>query len=277
VTLRFALQKSLNIPTIKLQEEIGTRAVIQTARAVGIETPIPAFRSIALGTAEVTLEQLTYGFAVFANGGIRVEPMFITRIEDRFGNVLAENRPKKREVLDPEPVAVLNSMLASVMDRGTGAPARTMGFVLPAAGKTGTTDDYSDAWFVGFTPEVVAGVWVGYDQPHPIGPGMSGTRAALPMWTRMMLAATADAESLAIEVPDTIVRRQVCGETGLPATDHCPDVTVELFLPGTVPAERCYLHQTSFNLRLGDRWQNLRRPKDYSREEEERRSLNDPD
>ena len=190
VTLRYALQKSLNIPTIKIQEEVGTEKVIQVARAAGIETPIPQFRSIALGTAEVTLRDLTYAYAVFANEGIRVDPFFIDRIEDHAGNLLKEWKPRRREVLPAAPVAVLVNMMQSVMDHGTGAPARTMGFTLPAAGKTGTTDDYTDAWFVGFTPHVVCGVWVGYDKRKPIGRGMTGSEAALPIWAPIMIAAT---------------------------------------------------------------------------------------
>jgi penicillin-binding protein 1A len=275
VTLRYALLKSINIPTIKLQEEIGTPAVIRTARAAGIQTPIPAFRSIALGTAEVTLWDLTYAYAVFANSGIRVDPLFITRIEDRSGNILREFRPRQSEVLDGAPVAVLNNMMTSVMNQGTGASSRSMGFTLPAAGKTGTTDDYSDAWFVGYTPKVVTGVWVGYDQPHPIGEKMTGTRAALPIWTGIMSTVTEGDEPLEFEMPDQVVTREVCSETGLPATSVCPTRNSELFLGDQVPSEFCYLHSSSFDLRPGD-WRNrLRKSQDWRTEEEEERHVKD--
>jgi len=274
VTLRTALMKSINIPTIKVQEEIGTAAVIHTAHQAGITTPIPEFRSIALGTAEVTLRDITYAYAVFANNGIRVEPLTITRVEDRSGNVLREFRPIQREVLDAAPVAILDSMMQSVMDHGTGASARSMGFTLPAAGKTGTTDDYSDAWFVGFTPKTATGVWVGYDKPKPIGHSMTGTRAALPIWTDIMNVVTKGQEPTAFEMPEGVVRREVCDDTGLPATSSCPNTHMELFLKDQVPSEMCYLHGTSLDLRGRERWQDLQpRTKDWSQESEEERHV----
>jgi penicillin-binding protein 1A len=267
VSLRFALQKSLNIPTIKIQEEIGTPDVILNARIAGIHTPIPEFRSIALGTAEVTLRDLCYAYAVFANNGIRVEPYFVTRIEDQSGNVIREYKPIQREVLEPAPVAILNSLLRSVIDHGTGAGARSAGFRLPAAGKTGTTDDYSDAWFVGYTPTVVAGVWVGYDQPRTIGGGMSGTRAALPLWTRIMTTVTAGDEPQEFEIPEGVVTREVCPDTGLPASPRCPVTVSDLFLVGHVPAQRCDLH--GGGLRFRDR----ARDQDWNTAEEEEHRL----
>jgi penicillin-binding protein 1A len=267
VNLRFALQKSLNVPTIKIQEEIGTPDVIRTARIAGIHTPIPEFRSIALGTAEVTLKDLVYAYGVFANGGIRVEPYFVTRIEDQSGNVIRDYKPIQREVLDAAPVAILNSMLQSVLDHGTGAGARSNGFLLPAAGKTGTTDDYSDAWFVGYTPKTVTGVWVGYDKPRTIGGGMSGTRAALPLWTRIMKTVTAGDEGKSFEIPEGVVVRSVCPDTGLPATARCPSPIPELFLAGQVPAERCNLHSGS------SRYRDRKRDLDWSHEKEEERRL----
>ncbi len=275
VTLRYALQKSLNIPTIKLQEEVGTERVIQVARAAGIETPIPQFRSIALGTAEVTLRDLTYAYAVFANQGIRVEPLFITRIEDRSGNLLKEWKPRRREVLPAAPVAVLTSMMQSVMNEGTGAPARTMGFTHPAAGKTGTTDDYTDAWFVGFTPHAVCGVWVGYDQRKQIGRGMTGSQAALPIWAPIMIAATRDSDPDPFPTAEGVLTREVCAETGLIATPACPTVQTEEFLSGKVPTEKCYLHGASFDLRRRDRWTDLRQ-KDWKQEKEEEHQVRDP-
>ncbi len=272
VTLRTALQHSLNVPTIKLQEEIGTPAVIRTAHDAGISSPIPQFRSIALGTAEVSLEDLTYAYAVFANEGIRVTPYYITRVEDRAGNVLNEYRPTRKEVLPAAPVAILDDMLSSVMNGGTGSGARSMGFTLPAAGKTGTTDDYSDAWFMGFTPHLVAGVWVGYDEHKPIGRGMTGSAAALPIWTDIMLGATRGDPPTPFEIPEGVVRRAVCDETGLLATPNCPVTHHEYFLAGKVPTETCYLHSTSLNMKLRERWTDLRN-KDWNKEKEEERHV----
>jgi membrane carboxypeptidase/penicillin-binding protein len=155
-------------------------------------------------------------------------------------------------------VGVLNSMLSSVVDRGTGAGSRTAGFTLPAAGKTGTTDDYSDAWFIGYTPSLVAGVWVGYDQPRTIGRGMSGTQAALPIWTEIMLAATRDAEARPFEVPPEVLTLPICAETGLPASKACPVTRPEVFLEGHVPGETCYLHRAGSEQRLRERWKDLK-------------------
>ena len=254
VTMRYALDLSRNVPTIRLQEEVGLDAVSRTARATGITSNIPHVRSIALGVSEVTLEEITYAYAVFANNGIRVEPMFITRIEDRAGNVLREFKPQRREALPAGPVAVLNDMLASALNTGTGAAARQMGFGLPAGGKTGTTDDYSDAWYIGYTPNVVTGVWVGYDKRVPIGGGMSGSRAALPLWTQIMKAATANDQPESFERPDEVVTQQVCAETHALARPNCPDKRTELFLRGHVPSQRCFLHNDAIDIRLRDRW-----------------------
>jgi penicillin-binding protein 1A len=254
VTMREALNRSLNVPTIRLQEEIQIGSVIDAARATGIRSPLPRVRSIALGSAEVTLEELTYAYGVFANDGIRVEPMFITRIEDRSGNVIREFKAQRREALPAAPVAVLNDMLQSAINYGTGASARQMGFGLPAAGKTGTTDDYADAWFVGYTPEVVTGVWVGYDQRVPIGDGMSGSRAALPLWTKIMIAATQDTEPKEFVLPDGVVTREVCSESNYLALPSCPERKEEVFLRGQVPSQRCFLHGDTFDIRMPDRW-----------------------
>ena len=266
VTLRHALEKSLNVPTVKLQEEFGVGPVIEVARAAGITSPIPPVRSIALGTAEVTLEEITYAYAVFANEGIRVEPYFIERIEDRAGNTVEEFRPKRKEVLPSSYVAELNDMLASTVDVGTGRHSRDLGFTLPAGGKTGTTDDFTDAWFVGFTPKVVTGVWVGYDIKKKIGRGMTGGVAALPVWTEVMKVATAGDPPLPLALPENIVRLEVCTETGQPTGPRCPVGTVEIFLPDQVPSETCYLHDSMYGGSGRDRW---RMDNEDKKEEEE--------
>src|SRR5205085_10068130 len=152
------------------------------ARRMGSKSPLGQNLSLALGSSEVNLLELTSAYSVFANRGIRTEPLYILKVEDRNGTVLEKNSPRPQEVLSEETSGVMTSMLQSVVDHGTGAPARAMGFTIPAAGKTGTMDNYMDAWFVGFVPSLVAGVWVGFDQKKPIGPGMTGARAALPAW-----------------------------------------------------------------------------------------------
>src|SRR5207244_4002373 len=143
------------------------------------------------------------------------DPLFILKVEDRNGTVLEKNTPRPTEVLSEETAAVMTSMMQSVMDQGTGAPARARGLSIPVAGKTGTMDEYMDAWFAGFTPSLVAGVWVGFDQKKTIGPGMTGARAALPAWTDFMIAATRGRPVEDFPTPAGTVSRVVCAETGM--------------------------------------------------------------
>jgi penicillin-binding protein 1A len=242
VTLRYALQQSINVPTIKLLRKVGIPLVASYARRMGIRSPIGQNLSLALGSSEVTLLELASAYAVIADRGIRTEPLFILKVADRNGTVLEKNAPSPSEVLSEETAAVMTSMLQSVVDHGTGYPARARGFLLPAAGKTGTMDEYMDAWFVGFVPSLVAGVWVGYDEKRPIGPGMTGARAALPVWTDFMIEATRGRPVEDFPPPAGMVARQICTETGMLATDHCPSVTTETFAQGSEPTEFCTVH-----------------------------------
>ncbi len=254
VTLRRAMEKSINIPAVKLLKDVGTTPVIRLARDFGISSRIPPYLSIALGSAEVTVQELTYAYAVIANGGIRVEPYFITKVVDRNGVVLEENRPQSREVSEAAPLYVLTSMLESVMNHGTGAKARTFGFRRPAGGKSGTTNDYSDAWFVGFTPDVVTSVWVGFDERKPIGHKMTGSAAALPAWSEIMIAATQDRPETEFEVPPGVTFLEVCDETGLLATDQCPTPVTDAFLDRFVPQDACDRHGGGLFKRLFNRF-----------------------
>ncbi len=242
VTLRYALQQSINIPAIKLLRKVGTSMVSSYARRMGIKSPIGQNLSMALGTSEVTLLELTSAYAVLANRGIRTEPLFILKVEDKNGNVLEKNAPRPVEVLSEETAAVMTSMLQSVMDHGTGYPARQRGFMNPAAGKTGTMDDYMDAWFVGYVPSITCGVWVGFDQKKTIGPSMTGARAALPIWADFMIGATLGRPAEDFQAPAGTTTRQVCAETGMLATDRCPSVTSEFFMDGSEPSEYCTAH-----------------------------------
>jgi penicillin-binding protein 1A len=254
VSLRTALQKSINVPAVKLLDEVGTGPVIEAARACGISSRIPPYLSIALGSAEVTLEELVYAYAVFANQGIRVEPYFVTRVIDRDGVVLEENRPVTREVMEAAPLYVLTNMLESVMNRGTGAPARGLGLTVPVAGKSGTTNDHSDAWFVGYTPDAVTAVWIGFDERKPIGYKMTGSVAALPAWTEIMKAAIANRPEADFTVPEGVVFRRVCSQTGEVATEHCPASDNEVFLSRYAPTEPCSRHGGGFFKRLINRF-----------------------
>ena len=242
VTLRFALQQSINIPAIKLLRKVGTSLVGSYARRMGIRSPIGQNLSLALGSSEVTLLELATAYSVFANRGIRNDALFVLKVEDKNGTVLERNSPRPVEVLSEETASVMTSMLQSVLDHGTGYPARALGFLNPAAGKTGTMDDYQDAWFVGFIPSLTCGVWVGYDEKRPIGPGMTGARAALPAWADFMIGATRGRPVEDFPLPVGSTTREVCAETGMLATVNCPSITSEIFHEGAEPTEYCTAH-----------------------------------
>jgi penicillin-binding protein 1A len=242
MTLRFALKKSVNIPAIKLLRKVGVSVVASYAKRMGIESRIENVLSVALGSSVVTLQELTASYSAFANQGIHVDPLLVLRVEDRNGEVLEINTPHQEEVLSPETAAIMTSMLESVLESGTGQSARWRGFRVPGGGKTGTTDEYTDGWFIGFTPEIVAGVWVGFDTYEPIGDKMEGARVALPIWARFMVEATRGASALDFPRPPGIIERTVCSESGMLARDTCPEPYEELFKRGTEPQEPCSFH-----------------------------------
>jgi penicillin-binding protein 1A len=247
VSLREALSRSINIPSIKLMQTVGTPSVINVARRMGITTPLQNVLSLALGTNEVTLLELTSAYGVLAAEGMWAKPMAIVRIEDRNGNVLEEFRQYHEEVLQPDISYVITDMLTSVIDEvhGTGAAARLYGLDIPCAGKTGTTDEYTDAWFVGYTPELVVGVWTGFDERKTIGRGMTGARAALPIWIETMKAAYPSNRGPGFDRPPNIVEETICDESGLLSTPYCPKVRREIFIEGNEPTRPCDLHRVS--------------------------------
>jgi len=242
VTLRYALQLSINIPAIKLLRSVGPTTVASYARRMGVRSPIQNDLSIALGTSEVSLLELTSAFAVLANQGIRAEPIMVLRVEDKEGRVLEKNVARTEEALSAQTSYIVTNMLESVIDHGTGYDARLRGFLLPAAGKTGTTDDFTDAWFVGFTPQIVAGVWVGFDKKKSLGSGMTGNRVALPIWTDIMLAASKLYTLTDFPIPEGVVIVELCAKSGLLALDTCPKKVTEVFRKGEEPTEFCYVH-----------------------------------
>ncbi len=245
IPLRFALKKSINIPAVKMAMLVGPRAVADRAEEMGISTPLSPVYSLALGSAEVKLIDMVKAYGVLANQGIRLEPYGIERIEDRNGRVLEMHSTVSHEVLSPQTAYVVTNMLESVLSNGgTGWAARAWGFDRPAAGKTGTTNDCTDAWFVGFTPRIACGVWGGFDDRQPLGLKMTGARVALPVWTEFMKAAHENLPREQFAVPPGIVRRAVCEKTGLLATEGCPEVVEEVFIQGNEPTRTCDLHGT---------------------------------
>ena len=187
VTLQQALEESINVPTIRLLEQLGVNPVIEAARRAGIQSPLPHDLTLALGSGDVTLLELTAAYGTFANQGIHMEPLMVRYVTDAQGRLVEENIPQGREAIDPGVANRLTQMLRGVVERGTGVAARVL--ERPLAGKTGTTNDFSNAWFVGYTPSIVAGVWVGHDRPRSLGHEETGARAALPIWVAVMRTA----------------------------------------------------------------------------------------
>jgi penicillin-binding protein 1A len=251
VRLRYALKRSINIPAVKLTMLVGPEAVSDYAHDMGIRTRLPEIYSIALGSAEVRLIDMVRAYAVLANQGILLEPYAVERIEDRNGRVLEMHSAVSREVVPAQTAYIVTSMLESVIDSGTGWAARAWGFQHPAAGKTGTTNDYTDAWFVGYTPKIACGVWVGFDDRRSLGKKMTGARVALPAWTEFMKAAHADLPKEPFPVPPGIVTKRVCAASGELATEHCPDVITEVFVQGTEPPRSCATHGVTAGRRRG--------------------------
>ncbi|MFQ6678561.1 MAG: penicillin-binding protein 1A [Fidelibacterota bacterium] len=246
-TIREGLRRSLNLISVRMvQEIVPAEAVKQTARRMGISTDIRAVDAIALGTSEVHLLEIVSAYATFANKGVYSTPFGITRIEDKFGNVIREYSPHQEEVLSAETAYMMTSLLQTVLDRGTGGSARwKYHFYHPAAGKTGTTQGWTDAWFVGFSPNIAAGVWFGVDDPQvSLGKGSDGSRAALPAWARFMRDShdTLDYKRNEFERPERIIEMKICQVTKNKPTGLCP-VETEVFISGTEPTKLCSVHR----------------------------------
>ena len=189
VTMRKALENSLNSATSRVAQDVGIRRVRDLAHKLGIQSPLPAVPALSLGAAEVTPLEVAIAYATLANNGQRNRPLAVKQVVDQSAKVLERRDVRPDRVLSPQLAHAMNQLLKGVLDRGTAASARRAGFTRPAAGKTGTTNDYKDAWFVGYTPDLLAVVWVGFDGPKKIG--LSGAEAALPIWTEFMKNATA--------------------------------------------------------------------------------------
>src|SRR5208282_2084195 len=189
ITLRRALAQSRNIPALKLADKVGIKTVIDYAHRFGITSNIPAYLPVALGAAEVTLFEQTSAFSVFPNDGVRIMPRYITKVEDYEGRVLEEDFPDVKDVISARTARIMTFMLREVVLHGTGIAASSMKY--PLAGKTGTTNDFTDAWFIGFSPAMTTGVWIGYDEKKSLGAKETGARAALPIWMDFMKVALA--------------------------------------------------------------------------------------
>jgi penicillin-binding protein 1A len=247
IPMRKALYRSRNLATIKLGMSLGEETVIGEARRYGITTPLAPYPSIHIGAQGVRPIELIAAYTAFSNLGTRVQPVGILRVEDRHGNILWRPAIRREPVMDPEHTWLMADMMKDVIRRGTAFTAVwKAGFTLPAAGKTGTTDDYTDAWFIGFTPELVAGIWVGYDLQQRILEHSAGAgRIVAPAWTAFMRDVYARRPAPRDWVrPDSLITREADWSTGYLATPFCPQEVRhwDWFYPGTEPTRACSAH-----------------------------------
>jgi penicillin-binding protein 1A len=248
LTLRAALLESNNAAAADLQQRIGSRAVIELARTAGL-AGMPDVPSLALGTGLVTPLDLTVAYTAFPGGGEIARARSIVSVFDASGTEVLDQPVERERILSPEVAFQMTSMLRDVIDRGTGSSARTWGLRGPIAGKTGTTDNYHDAWFVGFSTSVVAGAWVGFDQPASIGRDAYGARVALPVWADFMKQTAKMLPPGPFTVPEGLHTEELCSVSYLKPVDGCPTYT-EYFKDGDqVPSELCPIHRGSLNQR----------------------------
>lgn len=243
MVMRRALYQSRNMPAIRLGMQLGEQSVVDMARKLGLTTPIPEYPSIHIGSADVIPLQMVAAYSTFANLGWHVPPVAILRVEDAKGREIWKPELTREQVLTPEEAWLMIDMMKDVLRRGSAAGAvANSGFNLPAGGKTGTTNDYTDVWFIGYTADLVAGVWMGFDKPQRIMPNAQGGRLAAPAWTQFMIEAYQRKPSPPDwPRPASLVSRQVDDFTGLLAGPGCPssDAYFEWFIPGTEPIAEC--------------------------------------
>ena len=238
VTLRTALALSINICAVEIIMHITPAKVIQVARNLGITTPLANSFSLALGSSDVTLQEMVSAFATFASGGIKTTPYIITKVTDRNGKILEQNIPQQKEVLSPQDCFIITNMLKGVVEKGSGGYAKNLR--RPCAGKTGTTNDSSDAWFIGYTPQLAAGVWIGYDDRSiSLGEKATGGAIACPVWTQFMKGALDGKPVLDFSQPENIEWVLIDPSTGLLALSKTSEAFLEAFIKGTAPTRYC--------------------------------------
>ncbi len=253
ITLRRALDGSRNVPAVKLAEKVGMNSVIDMARRFGITSPLPPYLPITLGAADLNLLEHTSAFTVFPDDGVRIDPHMIRRVTTYDGALLEQAHPQVHDVIEPDVARSMTAMLQDVVERGTGMPARALG--RPAAGKTGTTNDFTDAWFIGFTPELTAGVWVGYDDKSvSLGKPETGAVAALPIWLEFMQGAldgkpiqafpnvvsldkVALTKNVRVDTPDNAPEESGEGPTMIEANPQTSPTVPESAPPAEAPAK----------------------------------------
>ncbi|MEW5948405.1 MAG: PBP1A family penicillin-binding protein [Thermodesulfobacteriota bacterium] len=241
-SLRDALAYSNNLVTIRLLEAIGIASVQDITGRLGVKSQLEYNLSLALGTSETSLQELVYAYAALANHGQVPCPLAILKITGRGGNVVFEGTPNIYEGLSREVAYLITDMLKGAVDYGTAKNVRVYGFKDACAGKTGTTDDCNDAWFIGYTPEIAAGLWVGYDQPRSMGKTLTGGAVCAPIWAEFMCKVKRHISLTPFIMPETLIMQKIDPATGLLAADACPQKKMELFIPGTEPTTYCTEH-----------------------------------
>lgn len=234
---RTALIKSRNVITVKILKEIGIQNVISYARQMGIQSDLSADLSLALGSSGLSLLEITTAYSVFGNNGMLVQPIFINRIEDRTGQTVEENQPVTREAIPQETAYVMTDLLKAVVTERGGTGWRAQALKRPAAGKTGTSNDLRDALFIGYTPDLLAGVWVGYDDQKPMGSGETGSRAASPIWVYFMSDVLENKPVEDFIAPEEVVFAKIDATKGLLASPYSKETVFQAFKKGTEPTE----------------------------------------
>jgi penicillin-binding protein 1B len=240
ITIRKMIEDSVNTATVRLANEVGLPEVLKTARAAGVASPLSPVPSMALGSFEVTPVELAYAYTTIASGGVRFEPFFLAAATTANGEILTTKEARSKRVIDSRVAYLTGYALQGVLDRGTAKSATALGLYFPASGKTGTTDGNRDSWFVGYTPEVVCAVWVGYDSGADTG--LTGARGALRVWTRFVRALYPQSGPPVPAAPEGIETALIDPESGCLATTSCPQTLREGYITGTAPKESCPLH-----------------------------------
>lgn len=239
VTVRTALEQSLNVPAVRTAHRTGITALTSLLHAFGITTPLADDLSLVLGSSSVSLLQITSAYAGLANGGVVIHPVALSNMVREGRETIWSPPLDRRQAATPQGAFLVTSLLKGVMDRGTGAKARALGVWGPVAGKTGTTDGYRDAWFIGYTPDIAIGVWVGFDDERPIK--LTGAQAALPIWSELAVRLIPQ-NPQDFKMPVGVVQRRVDPKSGQLATSQCPEQTFEFFIAGTEPTVHCEVH-----------------------------------
>ena len=233
IPLRRAVEQSRNVPAVKTLQAEGIETGIDYARKLGLAGELPPYLPIALGAGEATLMEMVGAYATFANQGLRMKPLLVTRITDRDGNVIEENRPQAKDAIRADTAYIMTSLLRGVVERGTAVRAKSL--KRPIGGKTGTTNDFTDAWFIGFEPSLCAGVWVGFDEKKDsLGKDETGGHAALPIWMDFWKPVMEERPIEDYPIPANIVFVPV-DELGRPGPAGMPGVQMEAFVAGTEP------------------------------------------